>query len=51
MGMNFVQACGVVAKGKDEDGNGAPPGGRELLERELACLAKGRSNWQLTLCW
>ena len=34
-------------KGKDgEDGKGAPPGGREL-----ACLARGRTNWRLNWCW
>ena len=29
------------------DGKGAPPPGG----RELACLAKGRTNWRLTWCW
>ena len=33
-----------------EDGRGAPPGGRELAGRELACSVRGRTNWRLNWC-
>ena len=32
---------------ESKDGKGSPPPGG----RELACLAKGRTNWRLIWCW